>query len=178
MANAILHDLRLHGRIPRDRTDILVLTQEGRLPSVSIRAIKAQMEREHIAQLSRLTLICHGIVSLTEHTFALQIGDYITEYNAYNVGRCLVGMTAKIKVKTCGTVGGEDSNPAVYASMLRVYRQLARGAETQVIAADETQYYTGANSGEISFGGWEGPLWRYAPDGTRSRVPVEAAAGQ
>jgi hypothetical protein len=178
----ILHDTRLEGSIPDSRATRVVRTDASTSIVDTIGAVTGNAlaciggrSRASAASRGRLTIACHGVHTRDGHFF-LQLGDLGLQLSNVDLAAAWRGYFRKIKVKACGT-----DNPAARTEMVSLYQRLARAAETSVIASDTRQLYDETarpghlldlvpGMGAIEFGGWEGAVWEFPPDGTPRRI--------
>jgi hypothetical protein len=92
--------------------------------------------------------------------------------------RCLDGLVATIILYACGPARTRPGWEGTSGDGRQLCRELACATGAEVLAAVETQYYlqepraglikrlfrVGADD-TINFGGWEGELYRFSPDG-------------
>jgi hypothetical protein len=194
--HVIVHDSRIEGRIyPRANIRVIHANENTTRAYVAQRirdyaadpASRQMMNRNRLParrplmQRNRLpvqrpfpilTLIGHGVRVTNSPSgirWALEIGDYIHADNALEFGRSIRGCVSdRIRLLGCNAVDNEDGN--------RTCRGISVGAEVRLFASSTVQNFTvsgghGSTGTEwwgnwLSFGAWEGDVYRFEPDGT------------
>jgi hypothetical protein len=83
----------------------------------------------------------------------------------------LDGLIGIITLYCCAPADTHPQNRSRYGDGERFCRELAAITNAEVVAAVETQYYnTSGTNNQINFGNWEGAVYRFSPDGSKSRI--------
>jgi hypothetical protein len=182
----VVHDSRLSGTAPAIAPNTYRVN--GSVPLNDALAWIATYARMH-GGLSQLSIMCHGFqggmydgkagVSVMELGFGLQLcREGLTLSTVARTGR-LKGLVKLIILYACGPARTRAGFEGTAADGRAFCRELAAWTGAEVLAAVETQYYLnepraglikrlfriGADD-TINFGGWEGQLYRFSPDGT------------
>lgn len=187
MASSMLvHDTRLEGTAPAIAPNTYLVNKS--VPLNEALGWIATYARMH-GGLSQLSIMCHGFkggvyddrlgVSTMDLGFGLQFcRENLTLANVDRTAR-LDGLVDLIILYSCGPARTRPGCEGTAGDGRAFCRELAAWTGAEVLAAVETQYYLeeprsgiikrlfriGAND-TINFGGWEGQLHRFSPDGT------------
>jgi hypothetical protein len=71
----------------------------------------------------------------------------------------------KIVIYACASADTEPGNRGTTADGQYLLGALAIHANADVYGADRIQWYSGATSGDVHFGKWEGQLWHFPASG-------------
>lgn len=179
----IVHDASLCGQVyPRRGLRIVRSNSQISLSDLAsrIRIAALSVEDSRVCALRSsadvLTIAAHGVRVIHDPSYdtALEIGsEYLRFDNAREFGRGFAQVFAdRIRVLGCGVARTDQGK--------QLCRQLASGAGTPVYASSSTQLYSRQgrvlwpfDSDEyanwINFGAWEGPVFRFDPDGSPGR---------
>jgi hypothetical protein len=163
----IIHDSRLEGEVPASRASLVVRAGPSTqladaLREASFYAVRTSPGRAEPTE--RLAFICHG--GWLQDSYGLQVAEGLTLANIEEA-RVLRNRFAKIKVKSGA---GGDAAEAHAAELF--FARLARVTNTPVYASDRTQLYGPDGFFGLHYDDWEGNLWVYRPDGTRTLAPT------
>jgi hypothetical protein len=171
IANAILHDRRLTGRPPGSTQGFRLYRTNGNISLNWTLSHIAGDARGH-GGIGELHIMCHGledIVAVNNQSqvrggFGLELGREGVDLSNVAVFSALAGLVQIITIHACATA---DTVPGV-SNGRQLCREIAARTRAEVIAATRTQEYTyyTDGSGRIDFGGWEGPVFRFSPDGS------------
>jgi hypothetical protein len=185
MASSMLvHDTRLSGTAPPIAPNIYKVDA-----SVPLRSALHWISTYARANrgLTQLSIMCHGYeggvsdnragVSAVDLGFGLQLCREGLTLENIQLTECLDGLIQIIVLYACGPAKTRPGFEGTRADGRQLCRELAACTGAEVIAAVETQYYVKDprpgilnrlfRIGDvINFGGWEGELYRFSPDGT------------
>jgi hypothetical protein len=186
--NMLVHDLRLIGRSPSGMATNTFDVPEKMPTSHVVGWISTYATQQ--GGLDNLYVMCHGYEAGVEDSRAqvstyalgdgLALGDPGLQFG--NVALCNAwnGHISKITLFACGPGNTRPGYENTRIDGRRFCGELALISGAEVIAAIETQYYyhtptwyesLRGRDGEIDFGEWEGPVFRFSPDtGQGSRV--------
>lgn len=181
----LVHDTRLSGTAPSTAPNIYRVDGSVRVvDALAWIAMYAKMNKG----LSQLSIMCHGYeggvhdsragVSTMDLGFGLQFCRDGLRLSNVEHTRCLNGLVATIILYACGPANTRPGLEGGRGDGRAFCRELACYTGAEVLAAVENQYYLkeprsgiikrlfriGAND-TISFGDWEGQLYRFSPDG-------------
>jgi hypothetical protein len=178
LSTVYLRDFRLAGEFSQSSAGIRVYTQTPLLPVQFTLQWIASDAKKH-GGISVLQIMCHGYENwvyaplpelnlpdfkIPQHRggFGLELGEGVDASNAH-IFSVLAGFVKTIVIHSCSAA---DTAPGVAGSNgQQMCRLIAKFANAEVIAASQTQWYT--KSG-MDFGAWEGPVFRFKPDGSIS----------
>jgi hypothetical protein len=179
-----LHDRRLNGAVPRRRHLRVVHTNATTALVNAFREIRAEAS---IEQVRSLFILCHGYAGIDRRArmsmdaggMGLQLGqENVTQQNV-SMWRSIRGIVRNIVIYACAAANTEPDNVGTDADGRYLMGSLALHTGADVYAADSIQWYDprGGRTGLIDFGGWEGRLLRFTPDGAaptqKAKAPVE-----
>lgn len=187
--NMLIHDLHLEGRSPSgiaQNTFDVPRTGMSTAHVFSWAAAYASQQRG----LDNIYIMCHGYevgvhdgnVGQSLYTLGggLQLGNPGLTFDNLSLTSALNGLVRTITLFACGPANTRTGFMNTTADGMRFCGELAVNSGAEVIAAIETQYYFHTPSwwnslwgddGQIDFGEWEGPVFRFSPDdGSASRV--------
>ena len=119
--------------------------------------------------------MCHGfedIVAVNLQSqqrggFGLDLGREGLDLSNVNVMRWLRDRVQIITIHACATADTAPGNAGTSGDGRQLCREIAAHTNAEVIAGVQTQYYNPSGAGgRIDFGDWEGPVYRFSPDGT------------
>jgi hypothetical protein len=188
MKNMLIHDVQLEGRSPTNLAQNTFDVPKGMATAhvVSWAASYATSQ----TRLDNIFVMCHGYeagvedpnaqVSIYALGYGLALGDPGLSFNNVSLTGALKGLVDTITLFACGPANTRTGYMNTSGDGMRFCGELALFSGAEVIAAIETQYYYNTpnwwdvicrRAGEIDFGPWEGPVFRFSPvDGTASRV--------
>ena len=166
----LLHDRRLRGTPPSIAQNTYQV--DANTPTIGmVRWVGTYAQRQN--GLDELIVMCHGYhtgvtfdgLQLSENDITLANMVLTAEWNPH---------IAKIILFACGAANPGIKGPARSGQVF--CRTLAQITGATVFASDENQRYRGWNvlrefldwEGTISFGAWEGQVYRFLPNGTVS----------
>jgi len=170
IAHAVLHDRRLTGRPPGSAAGYRLYRTNANISLNWTLSHIAGDARGH-GGIGELHIMCHGyegvvgvnMQSQVRGGFGLELGREGLDLGNANLMSALAGQCQIITIHACSTA---DSVPGV-SNGRQLCREIAVYTGAEVIAATRTQeytYYLNGN-GRIDFGAWEGPVFRFSPNG-------------
>lgn len=177
MTNVIVHDSRLAGSSGWSPDTSLVSTNA----STPMSSIIADINNVYYAipgLIDEIRIMCHGYAGYNTAAqmsgdfggYGLQLGSDDLTLNNYQDWYGIAGTTNRIVVYSCAAADTQPENEGQIGDGMRLMGYLACVTGARVFAADRIQWYTGASSGSIDFGAWEGQLYRFDPDGSSRAV--------
>jgi hypothetical protein len=171
ISQAVLHDRRLTGRPPGSGSGVRLYRTNQHISLNWTLSHIAGDARGH-GGIGELHIMCHGyegVVGVNNQSqirggFGLQLGREDIDLGNVAVFSALAGQVQIITIHACATA---DTVPGV-SNGRQLCREIAAYTGAEVIAAVRTQEYTyyRDGSGRIDFGAWEGPVFRFSPNGT------------
>lgn len=195
MSSMLVHDLRLAGRTPSNLADNNYEVDGN----TSIAAAMSWIHDYAVSQngLDRLLILCHGFeanwnlgdltcTNFQQGGFGLALcTEGLTLANADAVV-LLKGLVQEITIFACATADTGPGNVGTAADGMRFCGEIALYTGASVIAATQTQFYSldrtfwdwiQSKQGQIDFGDWEGPVYRFSPDdGAATQIPSASSA--
>lgn len=185
-SSMLVHDRRLAGQAPKLAPNTYLVDQTTSIDhALGWISTYASMN----GGLSNLYIMCHGFGKGWEDpleqvsTYALGYGLQLCREGLTNVNiaktSAFRGLIKTITLFSCGPANTRYGWEGTSGDGQRFCREMAFYSGAEVIAAIQTQWYTMSQSvwdrlmkrpGEIDFGCWEGPLYRFASDGSLSHV--------
>jgi len=182
--HAILQDLRLRGIAPGADLNLYVDA------SNTLRDTWARLRRFALAQSGPITLdiMCHGFESHNDYVGRQSVVDAIggsglqlckenLKHSTVRTTEELAGVVSTITVFACSAA---ETHPGYVGSTRdgqQLFREMSAHTGATIYAADATQWYRhrsvtlpNASASVIDFGGWEGSVWEFTPDGTVTLV--------
>jgi len=185
----LVHDTRLAGTAPGIANNTYLV--DGNVPIQHAVGWMAAYARSS-GRLSSLALMCHGIEGLVYDTqggqcdgalgFGLQLCKEGFTWGTMSSAYALSGLVDTITIYACGPANTRPGFSNTAADGFRFCSELAAIVQAEVIAAVENQYYhQGASNllrrifllgpqDTISFGDWEGTVYRFSPDGSATTL--------
>jgi hypothetical protein len=181
-----VRDLRLGGGVPSRPRLSIVNTDENTALSRVFKSINAITRGG--GKIHSMFILCHGFagsnaranMSMDAGGEGLQLGlDNVTHGNVA-MWEAIAGKVQHIVVYSCAAANTEPGNQGTTADGAYLMGALAIHTRASVYAADRIQWYStykNLSNGAYDFGGWEGKLRHFPPDGSGSTVvhsaPVE-----
>ena len=188
MSTLLVHDTRLIGSTPRHLADSSLVVGGGTLIGSLINNIMSVADRQGTA-LDTVMIMCHGFQGSGESQQhqasygALGFGLHLCRegLTLRNVDRTypLWGYMNNIVLYACGPANTHPFATGTIGDGSRFCSYLAAYTNANVYASSETQYYTNGNYDNIDrvcedvpidFGGWEGHVYQFTPDGSVYQV--------
>jgi hypothetical protein len=184
----LVHDMGLAGRSPSGMAENTFDVPAG-MTTEHVMGWIATYARSQ-GKLDNLFIMCHGYEGgvedgrTRESTYALgdglALGSPGLTFNNVQLCARLNGNVSSITLFACGPANTRDGFQNTRLDGMRFCGEMALISGAEVIAAVETQYYYHTptwwdsvlgRTGEIDFGNWEGPLFRFSPqNGQGARV--------
>lgn len=171
----VLHDTRLNGR-PLIRSGMVFTVDNAKSLGSTLQRIRGMASRAG-GSISEFAIMAHGLsggvhdsregISTSALGFGLQVcKENITLANTSELS-VLDGLFPVIILYACGPANTRQGFAGTRADGNRFCREIAAYTNAEVIAGAHTQWYHRRGSSEIiDFGRWEGPVYRFLPDGT------------
>lgn len=183
----LLHDTRLDGMATVQTGMVFRVNGSSTLPTALGRIVTTA--GAGTGRISALWVMAHGLEGgvhdgiVGESTYALGFGLQLCReglnFTTVPHMQSLRGLFDQIVLYSCGPANTREGFRNTAADGDRFCREIAGWTETPVIASDTTQiYHMRGERKIIDFGQWEGTVYCYGPDGSRTRVtpgPHEAA---
>ena len=176
----LLHDARLEGRAPSIAENTYEVDKDTDLHH-ALRWIAWYANSR--AGLRHLWVMCHGFygnelqgklqMSSPDETlgFGLQLCKQGLDRSNVDQTYVLKGHVSEITLYACGPANTRRGLEGTFADGRMFCSELAYCSGATVIAASQTQLYDTSFFGNvIDFGTWEGPVFRFSPDGSVSQV--------
>jgi hypothetical protein len=182
MYSVLLHDKRLSGNTP-DRSDTTGFTVEEGDPLDRVLGWVNACHRMK-GQIEDLVIMCHGYVNPKNGKggHGLQLSkDGVFLYNI-NKWTAIQGKVNWIFIYACNAADVDPTVSANEGDGRELCRRMAAMTGATVIAPVKTQEYDRSwnplSWREIDFGGFQGPVYSFAPDGTvRKLGPLGGSDG-
>ena len=185
-SSMLVHDSRLAGRPPNIAPNSYEVNEKVSIDhAIGWISTYARMS----GRLTNLFVMCHGYEAGVEDpfqrvsTYALGYGLQLCTEGLTNVNiaktSALRGLVDTITLFSCGPANTRPGWDGYVGDGRRFCGEMALYSGAEVIAASQTQYYLMDQSlfdrllrrpGVIDFGEWEGPVYRFGPDGSSGRV--------
>jgi hypothetical protein len=181
MYSVLLHDERLSGNTP-DLADTTCFTVEAGDPIDRVLSWVSVCRLMH-GQIEDLAIMCHGYVNTTNGKGGHGLQFSKDGVFLYNINRWSViqGKVNWIFIYACNAAEVDPTVPATQGDGRALYRRMAAMTGATVIAPVKTQLYNKSIKPwrwrEIDFGGFEGPVYSFRPDGTVTNVSPWAGPG-
>jgi hypothetical protein len=182
----IVHDSRLRGRPPEIAPNTYTVNS-GTSIQGAFRWIATYARRQ--GGLDNLYILAHGIEGGVHDsiqqvsTYALGFGLLLCSENLtlqnVSITQGLFNLVSTITLYSCGPGNTREGFEGTQADGRRFCSEMAAWTGGEVIAAVETQIYHVRQSvwdallgreGVMDFGAWEGPVYRFGPDGSMRRM--------
>ena len=183
-----LRDRRLAGGVPA-RAGLTIINTSATTP-LSSAFSQIRGAANHAGGVHTMFILCHGYagrnasgaMSMDAGGEGLQLGSEGVMHSNVALWAAIAGKVSNIVVYSCAAANTEPGNEGTTADGLYLMGALAIHTNAVVYAADRIQWYRRYNNlanGRYDFGGWEGNLRQFPPDGSPSTIvagpPVEFA---
>jgi hypothetical protein len=184
-SSMLIHDTRVEGTAPGGVPNVYRVNSS--VPLDNALSWIAEYARAS-GGLERLLILCHGLsgpiadpvarISTYDHGFGLALCREKLTFRTVARTRRLNGLIRHIIVYACGAARTRPGYENTRADGRQLCRELAAFSGASVTAAVDTQYYRTGAAGFfhrvlrlgpqdiIDPGPWEGPLYRFNPDGS------------
>lgn len=182
-----LRDRRLEGGVPA-RNNLSIFNTDAGVPlSNAFNSISATA-RASGGKIHSLFILCHGYagsnpnagMSIDGGGMGLELGREGVFHRNVALWASIANKVDNIVVYSCAAADTQSGNEGTTADGRYLMGALAIHANATVYAADRIQWYSTHNNlsnGRYDFGGWEGNLLRFPPNGNPpvivGRPPVE-----
>ena len=109
--------------------------------------------------------------------WASNSGANLVLHSNVSLWQAVAGKIDEIVIHSCAAADTQLANVGTAADGRYLMRALALYTKATVYAADKIQWYSRHNNlrnGVYEFGGWEGQLFRFSPDGFTTTVVPKA----